>query len=396
MKKWIILGIIVVVVGFIGYWIFAPKGAKPELTIKVKKGTIVEKAQAVGYIKPLNSITVKSQIAGTVSEIYHYEGEYVKKGARLLQIKPTPAPAEYATAFEAVNEARAVLKSAQQDLERYHQAFIKGLISKGYDKFVAAQKAHDTAKEQLTLAEQKLALLKKGKTVVAGESIANIIISPIDGYILDRDVDVGDPVISLSSAQSATPLFTIANMSVMKFQGAVDEMDASKIHVGMPATVTVGSIPNQKIGGLLTRISLQSEQQDAASGSASKDPSSPFSVGFQVEVTKLQVPKDVILRSGYSATADIKIKTAKDVLVLPERVIHFKNEKSYVLLPAEKDQQPKKQYIEIGLSDGMHVEVKQGLKLDDEVLDLSSQATTPEKGKKLLKRKGGLRHRRRK
>lgn len=374
MKKWIILIIVVLLLAGGWYLFHGRKADSTELTIEVKKGTIVEKAQAVGYIKPMNSITVKSQIAGNVAKIYHYEGEYVKKGTRLLEIQPTPAPADYATAYEAVNENRAIIKSAQRDLVRYQEAFKGGLIARDYDKFVAARKSYDTAKEKLTLAEQKLALLKKGKTVVAGENIANVIVSPIDGYILDRDVDVGDPVISLSSAQSATSLFTIANMNIMKFQGAVDEMDAAKIYVGMPAEVIVGSMSHQKIPGILTRISLQSEQQDAAQGTKTTDTNSPFSVGFQVEVTHLQVPEEVILRSGYSATADIRIKTAQDVLILPERVIHFKQGKPYVLLPAKAKQQPQQQPIVIGLSDGMHVEIKQGLKLGDKVLDLTSDA----------------------
>jgi HlyD family secretion protein len=393
MKKWIVLIIVVLLLAGGWYLFHGRKADKTELTIEVKKDTIVEKAQAVGYIKPMNSITVKSQIAGNVAKIYHYEGEYVKKGARLLEIQPTPAPAEYAAAYEAVNENRAIIKSAQRDLVRYQEAFKGGLIARDYDKFVAARKSYDTAKEQLTLAEQKLALLKKGKTVVAGENIANVIVSPIDGYILDRDVDVGDPVISLSSAQSATSLFTIANMNIMKFQGAVDEMDAAKIHVGMPAEVIVGSMSHQKISGILTRISLQSEQQDAAQGTKTTDTNSPFSVGFQVEVTHLQVPEGVILRSGYSATADIRIKTAQDVLILPERVIHFKQGKPYVLLPAKAKQQPQQQPIVIGLSDGMHVEIKQGLKLGDKVLDLTSdtaiakQQQVPQRKKKFGRKK---------
>ena len=379
MKKWLIILLLLLLA--VGSWYFyhQRKDVKPALTVTVKKGTIVEKAQAVGYIKPFNSITVKSQVGGIVAHIFHYEGEYVKSGAKLLEITPTPSPTEYATAYEALKEAHAAEHSAQCDMQRYQKALKGGLISKSYGEYIIARKSHQTAKAQRVLAEQKLALLKKGRTVVEGKQMAGIILSPINGYILSRNVDVGDPVISLSSAQSATSLFAVANMQTMMFRGEVDEMDAAKVHVGMPAVIKIGSVPGQKINGTLTRISLQSEQQDVAQGGTSATPDSPFSVGFQVEVTKLQVPKDLVLRSGYSATADIKIKTAADVLVLPERVIHFKKGQPYVLLPAVAKQQPKKQPVKIGLTDGMRVEIQEGLKQDDKVLDIPRTTTVAEK-----------------
>jgi HlyD family secretion protein len=379
MKKWLIIIILLLLVA--GGWFFyhQRKEVKPVLTVTVKKGTIVEKAQAVGYIKPLNLITVKSQVGGIVARIFHYEGEYVKAGTKLLEITPTPSPTEYATAYEALKEARAAKESAQCDMLRYEKALKGRLISKSYGEYITAKKNYQTAEAQRVLAEQKLALLKKGRTVVEGKQMAGIVINPIDGYILNRNVDVGDPVISLSSAQSATSLFTVANMQTMMFRGEVDEMDAAKVHVGMPAVVKIGSVPDKKIHGILTRISLQSEQQDVAQGGSSATPDSPFSVGFQVEVTKLQAPKELVLRSGYSATADIKIKTASDVLILPERVIHFKKGQPYVLIPAVGQQEPKKQPIKIGLTDGMRVEVQEGLKLGDKVLDIPRTTAVAEK-----------------
>lgn len=379
MKKWLVIILFLLLAAGSWYFYHKNKGMMPALTVTVKKGTIVEKAQAVGYIKPLNSITVKSQVGGIVAKIFHYEGEYVKSGEQLLEVTPTPSPTEYATAYEAVKEAKAVEQSALRDLRRYQKALKGGLISKRYGEYITARKSYQTAKSQRTLSEQKLALLKQGKIVVAGEKIANIILSPIEGYILNRDVDVGDPIISLSSAQSSTPLFTIASMQNMMFRGEVDEMDAAKVHVGMPAVIKIGSMPGKKINGVLTRISLQSEQQDIAQGGTSANPDSPFSVGFQVEVTKLKVPEDLVLRSGYSATADIKIKTATDVLILPERVIHFKKGQPYVLLPAVGKQKPQHQPVKIGLTDGMRVEIQQGLKLGDKVLDIPRTTAVAEK-----------------
>jgi HlyD family secretion protein len=370
MKKWLIISIGLIIIISLPWLYFHKSNSKKKEApfATVKKGTIVEKAQAIGYIKPRHYITVKSQINGTVAEIYHEAGDYVTKGEKLIKVNPTPSPIEYATAREELESASTVEKSSINDLKRFQKAMKIGLISQSYTDYIAAKRIYETSKLQRTLAEQKLALLEKGTTVVSGKKIANIVTSPIDGYVLSRNVDVGDPVISLSSAQSATSLFSIANMHELMFQGVVDEMDASKIHITMPATITVGSMPDKKITGVLTRISLQSDKENQAQGITSTTTDSPFNVGFQIEVTNLKIPQGLTLRSGYSATANIVLSTAKDVLLLPEQAIRFKNEKPYVLLPQKNKKPAKKQPIIIGLSDGINIEIKGGLKLGDKVL----------------------------
>jgi len=370
MKKLIVFVIVALII--IGSIFILHHQKKPHqiATITVKKGTITEKAEAVGYIKPRHAITIKSEIAGTVAKIYHDEGDYVKKGAPLIKIKPTPSPTEYAQAEEELAETAATEKIASSDIHRYQTALKLGYITRHYTDYIAAKREFLTSKLKHGLAAQKLALLKQGKTVVAGKSIANIIKSPIDGYILSRAVDVGDPVISLSSAQASTALFSIANMKDLMFEGSVDEMDAAKIHLGMPAKITVGALPEVKISGKLTKIGLQSEQQQ---GTDTDTDTSPFNVGFKVQITDLIFPNNIILRAGYSATANINIKTAKNTLILPMRVIQFKNGNPYVLLPMPNHKKPKIQPIKLGISDGIQVQILNGLSQGEKVLDLSDE-----------------------
>ena len=369
MKKWLALLIVVVlIISGILYVHYTHKEKKVQRTVMVKKNTIVEQSQAIGYIKPRHSITIKSQIDGTVAKIYHDEGEYVTKGEPLIRIKPEPSPIEYATTSEQLEEAITAEKSAKHDLDRYKLALKKHLITQNYTPYINAKKTYETTKLQRILAKQRLALLEKGNTKLAGKTIANIVKSPINGYILNRIVDVGDPVLSLSSPQVSTPLFIIADMHDLMFEGAVDEMDADRIHTGMLATITIGASPNAKITGVLTKIGLQSEQESASQGVVSTDLDSPFNVGFKVKITKLYIPKSLKLRSGYSATANIIIKSEKNILVLPMRLVHFEQGKSYVLLPSKGKEKPKKQWVQLGLSDGMQVQIKTGLKLGERVL----------------------------
>jgi HlyD family secretion protein len=373
MKKFLIaLGIIILII--IVAVVYLRHRIKTNIVqapiVAVARGSVVDRAQAIGHIKPDHSSTVKSPVDGSVAEIYHYEGEYVTKGTLLLKVKPEPEPSTYAETYQNLQQAKGVEKTSKAYLDRYKLALKTGLITKNYYDYIQAQQSYVTAHEQRILAEQQLALLDKGSARVGNKNIANIVVSPIDGYILTRNVDIGDPVISLSSAQASTALFTMANMNDIMFEGSVDEMDAAKIHLRMPGVITIGANPEVKITGELTKIDLQSEQQNATTGSPDPDANLPFDVSFKVQVTNLKFPQGYILRSGYSATADIKISEVNNVLVLPERVLHFKGEQVYVLLPPLKpEQEPIQRLVTLGLSDGLNAEIKSGLREGDKVLD---------------------------
>lgn len=366
-KKWFFLLLIMSVLGAVFLiWHYAYQSQQAiQPTVSVTQGDIVEEAQAIGFIKPRHSITVKSQIDGIVAEIYHWEGEYVTKGTPLFKITPTPSPTQYAIAKEELAEAEAIERSAKKNSDRFDTALEKGYITPRYGDYIIAKREYEAAKLKRVLAAQKLALLEQGSTIVGGKPIANVVVSPVDGYILTRSVDIGDPVISLSSAQASTALFSIANMSDLMFQGSVDESDAAKVRLNSPAIITVGAMSDVKITGILSRIALQAD-------STSTDSTSPFSVGFKAEVTDLNIPNHIALRSGYSATANIKIQEAKNTLLLPERVIQFDQDKPYVLLPTKDMKNPKRQPIEIGLTDGINAQIIKGLSVGEAVLDKST------------------------
>lgn len=379
----VIVGIAVILTAAFFYF---KKSTTSIPTIAVTKGSIAEQAEAVGYIKTRNFSTIKSQVDGIVEAIYHEEGEYVAKNTPLIKIRPAPAPVEYAEAYKNLISDIAEEKHAQTNFNRYQYLLQSRVITGNDHQYIEARKEHNTAKAQRVLSEQKLALLTRGETVVGGKVIASTVGSPIDGYILYRNVNVGDPVISISSAQAATALFIIANMQEMVFHGVVDERDAAKVKIGTLAKIKVGSLPDKEIIGVVSRIALQSDKENILSGSSQgsggsssgsiSNSSSPFNVGFRIEITNLQLPKGLVLRSGYSATANIELKKVENTLLLPMRVIQFKDTKPYVLLPAGKNKKPKEQPIELGISDSINVEIKSGLKFDDKVIDQPDATVT--------------------
>lgn len=372
-KKWLFTLIIMVLAGGL---FFYKREITPPLTsassITAKKGLITEKVVAVGSIIPQHTISVKSMNPGIIGNIFHEEGDYVEQGALLLQVTPAPTPQSVAEAYGSVKELSAIVLQAKA-----HQKRIEKLVKlklETQDKYENVVKELATAKARLEMAQQKLALMQKGETTIAGQNIKTTIVSPISGYILKRNVDVGDPVVPLTEAQAGTVLFVIANMQDLIFKGTVNEIDVAKIKPGMLANINIAALPESKITGTLSKVGLQSNNQDSKSdnqGAATTiTNNSPFNVGFNVELQNLQLPKDMKLRSGYSATAEITIKQVKDALIIPERLLIFKDNKVYINLPDKNKQAKlKEQEITLGLSDGINVEVLTGLQEGQEILD---------------------------
>ena len=206
----------------------------------------------------------------------------------------------------------------------------------------------------MKIAKEKLALLESGKVNIGGTEIESIIKAPIDGYVLSKAVEVGDPVTPLTSYQEGTVLMKLANMGRLLFKGTVDEIDVGKLKEGMEAELKVGALPNDKIVGKLTKISLKAEKKENATV-------------FPIEIA---VPKtsNSTLRAGYSANANVIIQKKDSVLVIPERVVTFRNDSAFVnvaLGPEKKEER----LIKTGLSDAINIEIISGLKVGDEVAE---------------------------
>ncbi|MBD3178645.1 MAG: HlyD family efflux transporter periplasmic adaptor subunit, partial [Candidatus Latescibacteria bacterium] len=189
---------------------------------------------------------------------------------------------------------------------------------------------------------------------IAGSRIESIIKAPITGFILERNVNIGDPVVPLTSYQAGTVLMTIANMDSLLFKGTVDEIDVGKLETGMPVSIKVGALQDREIAGRLKKISLKAREENN-------------SRMFPVEITINDTGTDV-LRAGYSANAEIIINEAKDVLTVPERVVYFSGDSTYVEVPGKNGSRDRVM-VETGLSDAIRIEVISGLREGQKVLE---------------------------
>jgi HlyD family secretion protein len=356
MKKKIVLSAVgIIIVGIVAFLIFGnskSSGDSKLPKVKVSRGTVIDKALAVGTIEPENEISVKSKVSGVVSRIFTDVGVFVRIGQPLLEVRPDPTPLELADAKRQVQLSQVDLDNLKKDQVREQSLFKSKMISaREYEDF---QKRFEESKLHLMISTEKLALMESGKVKIGDTEIESIIKAPISGFVLNRTVEVGDPVTPLTSYQEGTVLMKMANMERLIFKGTVDEIDVGKMKEGMDVEIKVGALPGDTVRGVLRKIWLKAEKKDNAAV-------------FPIEIL-IPSRSNKVLRAGYSANANIIIRKKTNVLTIPERVITFSNDSAYVTVAAGTKKEEKR-LIKTGLSDAINIEVVSGLAEGDFVLE---------------------------
>ena len=351
------LVILVTLAGGVYAWARSSKGDQQgNKLVTVEKGSITEKAVAVGQIQPRQKFQVKSKISGIVKKCMVNVGDSVKAGDALFEIGPDPTPQELTDVDRTVDSANASYVRAKADYERAIELSKSGVLPKS--DMDSKREAFELAKIAVARAEQGRDLTRKGRVSTERVTIESVIRAPAAGTILTRVVNPGDPITPLTSYQPGTELATIADMRDLIFKGTVDEIDVGKLRVGLPARIKVGALPTDVVTGRVARIAPQAQQKEGATL-------------FDVEI-ELDPSTKIVLRAGYSANADLIIREKKDVLVLPERVVIFEDggKKAFVELPGgDPKADPRKTEVQLGISDGMNVEVASGLQKGSKVVE---------------------------
>ncbi|MDP2915646.1 MAG: efflux RND transporter periplasmic adaptor subunit [Candidatus Aminicenantes bacterium] len=357
MKKWVLRGFAALFILIFFYFLLAC-GKKKEATklVAVTRGDIQEKALAVGTIEPERETKVKSTIPGIVSEVLFKVGDAVKAGAPLFKISPNPTPLEYVEARRSMELAEVTMKKLKADWERQMEMFKKSLISQS--DMEAVESTFQEANLRYKIAADRLELLEKGRISISNVEINSIIKAPATGIILSQNVFQGDPVVPLTNYQPGTELCSLADMDSLRFKGTVDEIDVGKLVTGMDVEIQIGALPETKIAGRVTRIYPKAKKE----GNATL---------FDIEIS-LNNTSGMTLRAGFSATASIRIRERKQVLILPERLVIFENGKRFVEIPENaggEAEKTKKIEIQTGLSDGLNIEILSGVKEGDKIVE---------------------------
>lgn len=352
----IVLGLVVIIA--VPAFVFASQGgdeSQEAPTVEVGRGTIVDQALAVGTIEPRVEVSVKSQFSGVVKRQFAEVGDYVRAGTPLLEIKPNPTPRELVDAERQIEMRGLEVQNLQREFERQQTLFEKKLVAE--QDYARAKRAYEEAALGLRVAREQLALLREGKVDTDSGSYETVVRAPVSGFILDKMIEIGDPVVPLTSYQEGTVLMTMADMEDLLFRGTVDEIDVGRLQEGMTARIRVGALPNAAVNGRVAKIWLKARKEEN---------STVFPVEIEiVDAMAANVDAElpalpVVLRAGYSANAEIEIERRDSVLLVPERVVTFAGDTARVtiMLP---DGTEAERLIETGLSDAIHTEVLSGL-----------------------------------
>lgn len=320
-------------------------------SVQVQRGSIAVEAMAVGRVEAVVEVPVKSVNGGVLTKRFVQLGQKVREGDPIGEVRPVLTDRQRLQAERALigaqeSEAGAEEMNRGENLAGWAMRFMQG--GKSLQRM---EKGAERAREN---AQGNLELLLNGSAEIDGKIIDYVVRAPIDGHVIELEQEEGQPIVPSSSYGSGTELCVLADLDRPVFRGTVDEIDVGRLVEGMDARITIGAKPDQVLSGKLTEIALKAQTINNA-------------VQFEVEMD-VEVPSEMVIRSGYSAVARIQIQRVDDVLVLPERVVDFRDGQAYIL---KRDEQgnAKEVKIQTGLSDGLSIEVKSGLSQGDSVLE---------------------------
>lgn len=354
--KFILMALVAIV--FIGTFVFLYIKSQPqpvvydEFTPKnmdIRKTTVI-----TGKIEPRNEVNVKPQISGIITEILKEAGETVEAGEVIAKVKVIPDMGSLSSAQSRVRLANINERQARTDYEREKTLFDKGLVSADeYDKIAQAWRQ---AREEVAAAQDNLEVVRDGVSKSNASASSTLIRSTVTGLILDVPVKVGNSVILANTFNDGTTIATVANMHDLIFRGNIDETEVGRLNTGMNMKITIGALQNLKFDAKLEYISPKATDQNGANQFEIKAAVNVPASGHQI-------------RSGYSANAEIMLAEAKQALAVPESAIEFEGENTYVYII--KGEGEKKTYerrkVTTGLSDGIHIEIKNGLNKNERV-----------------------------
>ena len=341
----------------VGTFVFLWKKAQPEVTeyeiVTPERGTVETKTVATGNVEPRYEILIKPQISGIISEVLKEAGQRVTECEIIAKVKVIPEMGQLNSAESRVNVARISLEQVESTHRRDEQLFKQGILTA--EEFDVSKANYRKAKEELANAQSSLEIVRDGISRNTRSSSTTQIRSTITGMILNVPIKVGNSVIQSNSFNDGTTIASVANMNDMIFRGNVDETEIGKIREGMPIKLTVGALGTRTFDAVLEYVSPKGEEKNGA-------------IQFEIKAA-VSLPDTSFVRAGYSANAEIVLERAENVLTIPESTVEFHGDTAFVQVV--KQEKPKqifeKRQIKTGLSDGIKIEVKEGLTEKDKI-----------------------------
>lgn len=313
--------------------------------------SIENKTVVTGKVIPEDEVEIKPQIQGIIETIFVEEGDLVNTGDLLAKIKVVPNEQNLNSAKGRLENAKIVLKNSEVEYKRNQDLFEKGIISKRDFENVKLQ--YDQAIQNVENSTADLQIIRLGSTGGAASANTNIR-ATVPGTVLEIPVEEGFQVIASNSFNAGTTIATIADLNKMIFEGKVDEAEVGKLNVGMPLEVNLGAIEDQSLAATLKFIAPKGNEEQGA-------------VQFIIEAD-LFLNDSIFVRAGYSANASLVLERKDSIMAISESLLQFDrdSEKPYVEIEIG-DQKFERRDIEVGISDGINVEILSGLTQEDKI-----------------------------
>jgi HlyD family secretion protein len=344
-------------VAVLGTFYFLWKKAQPVVAVyeivTPTRDTVETKTVATGSVEPRYEVLIKPQISGIISELLKEAGQMAKEGEILARIKVIPEMVQLNSAESRVNLAQISLQQVEETFRRDEKLFEQGVVSK--EEFNVSNANYLKAKEEYANAQNALEIIRDGITRNSKVASTTQIRSTITGMILDVPVKVGNSVIQSNNFNDGTTIASVADMNDMIFRGNVDETEIGRIHEGMPIKLTIGAMESRVFDATLEYVSPKGVDKNGA-------------IQFEIKAA-VNIPEDAFIRAGYSANAEIVLKRAEDILTVPESCVEFHGDSAFVQwVKQEKPEQVfERRPVVTGLSDGIKIEIKEGLSEDDKI-----------------------------
>ena len=369
-RKGTIVVLSLILVGFIfGIRYIYLKDKEDPVVYQTEQATtssIVKKTVATGSIVPKEEVLIKPNISGIIDEIFVEAGDFVAAGDLIAKVKVVPNVSALNSAQNSIRSAQTQLDAARLAFEnqkniydRQKSLFDKGVISA--NEFDNAQITYNQAEQRyraeqvnVNAARQNFDIIKTGTTAGLGTAANTEIRATVSGMVLDVPVKTGNQVIEANNFNDGTTIATLADVEKMIFEGKVDESEVGKIKEDLPLEITVGAIENATIDAVLDYIAPKGVAENGA-------------IQFEIKGTLAKIDSTFI-RAGLSANASIILARADSVMAVKEALVQYDPKTQLPFVEIEVgDQQFERRDLELGVSDGIQVEVKSGITKEDKI-----------------------------
>ena len=354
-KLYALMGLVVVIVGMAIYtvnFLYEKEQVSEALfgTKTAEIGDVILKTVASGSIQPRQEILIKPQVSGIVSKVHIEAGDLVKAGDVLAEVTIVPNIAALSNAENRLSRAKISRDDSETTYDRNAELFEQGVVSAmDMQRFELALKE---SKEEILGAEDNLRIVREGVTSRGGAKSNTLIRSTIDGMVLEVPVKKGNSVIESNSFNDGTTVASVADMKDLIFVGKIDESEVEKLHEGMDMVLTIGAINGANYPAILEHIAPKGVEESGA-------------IQFEIKAA-VALEDGQFLRAGYSANADVELDRRNSVLTISENLVQYERRQAFVEVKTSPNTFERRN-LKLGLSDGLVVEVIDGVKIEDEI-----------------------------